>query len=353
MTTALEQDFTVEGKKGKLQCPFSQPAAAASQTEGENEGSNMVDSAQSGDPICAALSGESSKSTAPTANAAGRCPIRYMDRHRPEEIAQYVEVHKHELPRSHEVCLRRYQRSEDQIRKLDSKYGNVVSMIEGLGQLHKRMLPETNEEDHEIGEGSGGHERVENWVDGVYTIAGSENHPEAPVHEHDEHRDGHFDRPLKEVRLGESPSRPWGIPVQVQDLPSFDDLPMSPPPAPVRMPIPTPPMETQQEGDVSKCPFHQMGKPAEDSPSPSPAAIRTAPSHSARAAAASYNHQLPSMDVEPPTGHPPRSQPAFINAPSTTKSGNQVPQMVFTGPVFIGYPMEQAIQFMNQYNAGH
>jgi hypothetical protein len=24
-------------------------------------------------------------------------------------------------------------------------------------------------------------------------------------------------------------------------------------------------------------------------------------------------------------------------------------QMIFTGPVFIGYPMEQAIQFMNQY----
>jgi hypothetical protein len=26
-----------------------------------------------------------------------------------------------------------------------------------------------------------------------------------------------------------------------------------------------------------------------------------------------------------------------------------VPQMIFTGPVFIGYPMEQAITFMQQY----
>jgi hypothetical protein len=42
------------------------------------------------------------------------------------------------------------------------------------------------------------------------------------------------------------------------------------------------------------------------------------------------------------------SQPAFIN-PDLTKGTNNGPQMIFTGPVFIGYPMDQAIQFMNQY----
>ncbi|KKF94247.1 hypothetical protein CFO_g3404 [Ceratocystis platani] len=68
------------------------------------------------------------------------CPIRYLDKHTPEEIAQYVEKHKHQIPRSHEICVRRYQQSDEQVRKLDAKYGNLVSMIEGLSQLHKPML---------------------------------------------------------------------------------------------------------------------------------------------------------------------------------------------------------------------
>jgi hypothetical protein len=46
-----------------------------------------------------------------------------------------------------------------------------------------------------------------------------------------------------------------------------------------------------------------------------------------------------------PSPSPPQ-QPAFIN-PDVAKLGSGAgPQMVFTGPVFIGYPMEQAIQFM-------
>ena len=55
-------------------------------------------------------------------------------------------------------------------------------MIQGLGVKHKPLLP------------SDDHERVEHWTETLL--------PE---------RDGHFERPLKEVRVGESPSRPWGI----------------------------------------------------------------------------------------------------------------------------------------------
>ena len=38
--------------------------------------------------------------------------------------------------------MRRYQSNEEQIRQLDAKYGNLVSMIQGLGAKHKEMLPE-------------------------------------------------------------------------------------------------------------------------------------------------------------------------------------------------------------------
>ena len=43
------------------------------------------------------------------------------------------------------------------------------------------------------------------------------------------------------------------------------------------------------------------------------------------------------------------NQPAFINPPELAKVGGNGPQMIFTGPVFIGYPMEQALAFMQQY----
>lgn len=45
-----------------------------------------------------------------------------------------------------------------------------------------------------------------------------------------------------------------------------------------------------------------------------------------------------------------QTQPTFIQPAEIPKiGGGVVPQMVFTGPVFIGYPIEQAIAFMQQY----
>ena len=51
-TVALEQDFTVEGKKGSLACPFSAAPQAHSQGGGEAEGEAPH---QSADPMCAAM----------------------------------------------------------------------------------------------------------------------------------------------------------------------------------------------------------------------------------------------------------------------------------------------------------
>jgi hypothetical protein len=51
----------------------------------------------------------------------------------------------------------------------------------------------------------------------------------------------------------------------------------------------------------------------------------------------------------------PTAQPAFIAQPeATTKAAgnNGGPAMVFTGPVFIGYPVEQAMALMQQWQAG-
>ena len=107
--------------------------------------------------------------------------------------------------------MKRYQRNEADIKKLDAKYGNLVSMIQGLGQKHQPMLP-TKEEEESVEVEQVSNERVENWakavsVDGV----GQEEDEERFVPEDDEDRESRFDRLLKEIRVGESPSRPWGI----------------------------------------------------------------------------------------------------------------------------------------------
>jgi hypothetical protein len=370
VSTALEQDFTVEGKKGNLQCPFSKPQITpdveAEEQPDMNEDGDPTPQ-HSSDPICAAMLEEMRlKPRADSSDQVPKCPIRYMDQHSAAEIAQFVETHKHSLPRSHEVCLRRYQHDEEQIRKIDSKYGNMISMIEGLSQLHQPMLREdaSGEEERlrresqlEIVSNS----RVKDWANDVTATGetGSESDQDVAVSTED--RQSHFDRPLKEVRVGESPSRPWGISVPIYEPLSHEDggHPMSPPPAPVRMSPPpdhvqllaeTAP-DTAVETPVKKpgkCPFDHtklaaMGlggmRPSEmhiSEPPATPNAQKDSPFVSPR--------QDP-VSVAPPQ----LAQPAFINPGMAKDVAAGGPQMVFTGPVFIGYPMDQAIQFMNQY----
>ena len=350
LSTVLEQDFTVPGKKSSLLCPFARPKMNVGNSQGTLESDrpltppDMKDPTphQSGDPICADMYAETMSSPPPSVTgSAAKCPIRYLDQHSPEEVARYFETHKHEIPRSHEVCVKRYQRNEDDIRKLDAKYGNLVSMIQGLGQKHQPMLPAPEEEEESELERDS-NERVENWANAVSA--------DGVGHDEDEHvgdeddRESRFDRPLKEIRVGESPSRPWGISVPIL-APPDEHRPVSPPPAPVspeHMPKPAGKRpfghDQQSKNDVAtlplqldetdmpmgKCPFGHGQKVREEEHAPKP---------------------QPTPVVQ--------SQPAFIQPPKATEmGGSSIPQMIFTGPVFIGYPMEQALAFMQQYQKG-
>ncbi|KAK8201836.1 hypothetical protein BKA81DRAFT_286182, partial [Phyllosticta paracitricarpa] len=153
------------------------------------------------DPIRAEMCGLDTRSPEPSVSgSAGVCPIRFMDDHSPEEIAKYFENHKHELPRSHEVCIKRFQSNADSIRQLDAKYGNLVHMIQGLGEKHQPMLKEEpNDVAVEETDSSG---RVASWAKGISNCAepGDDSlpDPEVPLPEEEE-RKPHFDRPLKDV----------------------------------------------------------------------------------------------------------------------------------------------------------
>ncbi|KAK6843368.1 hypothetical protein PG987_004228 [Apiospora arundinis] len=263
MSTILEQDFTVEGKKkGSLDCPFSRPISEEAEVQDVQDGSHQgnVDSTphQSSDPICAAMYEETGSQHASAQGGASKCPIRYMDQHSPEEIAHYLETHKHELPRSHEVCVRRYQKNEEHIRKLDAKYGSLVHMVEGLSRIHQPMLPEQDTRPQSDVERTSD-ERVQTWAE---TVSAVTDDPDRTALEGnssvDDDRQSHFDRPLKEVRVGESPSRPWGISVPIYDTLSQrgdgPERPESPPPAPVHMPSPVQNPETPGK-KPGKCPF--------------------------------------------------------------------------------------------------
>jgi hypothetical protein len=257
--------------------------------------------------------------------SAAKCPIRYLDQHSPEEVARYFETHKHEIPRSHEICVKRYQRNEQDIRKLDAKYGNLVSMIQGLGQKHQPMLP-TKEEEISVEVEQASNERVENWAKAVSTD-GVDHEEERLFPDDEEDRESRFDRPLKEVRVGESPSRPWGISVPILDPP---ERPVSPPPAPVSV--------EHAPKQPSKCPFGPGAplrveeKSAGDGPFP-------------------HTQKVREQTAAPPPQPQPATRPTFVQPGELPKMSGVVPQMVFTGPVFIGYPMEQAIAFMQHYKS--
>lgn len=224
-----------------------------------------------------------------------KCPIRFLDQHSPEEVAAYFKNHSHELPRSHELCVRRYQRNEDQIRQLDHKYGNLVNMIQGLGQKHQPML-------HTKGDGetkSQAHTsqgKVEAWAEEVQDDLKAQANGIAKDDDITSLRDNHFDRPLKEIRVGESPSRPWGI-----SVPHAAQIPLS---------------AASDRGDLDR-----------DRASPPPPEVPT------------------------PSSHP--REPFRTNSPAKSPGSSESrPKMVFTGPVFIGYSPEQITDMLQRTGLG-
>ena len=381
----LEQDFTIEGKPSKLGCPFASMANkklsshAASVLSRYKTGSTGASGSQLGsdsvnrvngkeslsrrgsrrasfvDPIKAEICGlsdhqdqeavHSERMPQPTAEAQeepGVCPIRFLDQHSPEEVATYFEKHKHELPRSHEVCVKRYQSNEQQIRELDEKYGNLVSMIQGLGAKHKNMLPPEPEDEGDAAIVEDGEldakdaEKVRKWASSVSAQVDHGDHRGNAEDGGVEERQQHFERPLRDIRVGESPSRPWGISVpprywEKAEGDETNSWPAETAPGPANAAVAKVESD-QKETKGARCPFgfDQRADPAASSKSP--------------------NH---------PPGPAERPQPTFLpavessptqNAPQASQSprSNTQSRMVFSGPVFIGYSAEDAAKILRE-----
>lgn len=280
----LEKDFTTQGKPSSLECPFAKMTK-----------NGVIDPSSQLDPIAAEFHADSlSAQSLDEARACGRCPMRFMDKHSPEEIAEYFEKHKHELPRSHEICVKRYQQNESSIRQLDEKYGNIVSMIQGLGNKHKQYL-KAEDQENQSGTDQKSTAAVEKWAEAVDESGGSE-----VVDTEREGRAAHFDKPLPEIRVGESPSRPWGISMPV-------NRPRAPSAVSSQEALPNPSRKPKQDATQKKPVMEQ---------------------------------------TTPPTLQSEQTQSAVSTSRSRRSRGRRPNQIIFNGPVFLGYSPEQAALFL-------
>ncbi|THC93750.1 hypothetical protein EYZ11_006758 [Aspergillus tanneri] len=262
--------------------------------------------------------------------------------HSPEEVAEYVEKHKHEIPRSHAVCVQRYQKDSQSMRQLDAKYGNLISMIRGLSVKHQAFLPKNGNSDARTSSSSA--ERVEKWAEDV----GFKSDMEPSIKEEEEseeERKGHFDRPLREVRVGESPSRPWGIPVPFPPTPSRPHSPAAP---------------------VTASLHHQSEKPLNNavidasSTAPLHGPSHDMPDTELKAGCCPFGHGAPPVDHAAPETETIRNPDRMGEAPDTNGQENgahpdlqQRPRntnasIFFNGPVFFGFPAEQTAAFLQQ-----
>ncbi|KAL8786066.1 MAG: hypothetical protein Q9195_008381 [Heterodermia aff. obscurata] len=238
-----------------------------------------------------------------------KCPIRFLDHYSPEEVAEYFKNHKHEIPRSHEVCVKRYQSNAESIRQLDAKYGNLVTMIQGLGEKHQSLLPDTKEDDDNLPAMHGKSiEHIQHWAEGVQdgpegalditTKPDSISSPQlrqgrtrettCNTTEQANSRAGrsHLAFNLKEIGVGESPSRLGGITV----------------------------------------PMHFRGNGKDDG-----------------------DGDNDDQSYSQSAADGPDSQTSLLQErPRQPRAGRQHPKMVFTGPVFIGYSPEQAATVLRQ-----
>lgn len=361
--TCLEQDFTTNGAQGNLDCPFSKPQTPVATDAMDGGPGPPVQADICGnddlDPIKAEQD-ERRSSTTPSARTSQsqcieRCPIRFLNKHSPEEITEFVERHKHELPRSHITCLNRFQKDPQNI---DAKYGGFANVISGLSIKHQPYLRhhEGNtviSDKRESADSSTSTQRVEKWAENVDPVAPGLN-PATPIeHEHDDdNRESRFDRPLREVRLGESPSRPWGmhVPITAQQVNA---------PAPISGSVPDPmgadisPLEkapTEAPAKPAGCPFgHGAPKPkAADPPAapasnPAPASTRTPnPALLASPWANSWGRDETDDNTKAEKVEDTTAKTAKTD---TTPMPSHV---TFNGPVFFGYSAEQTASLLQQ-----
>ncbi|KAH7135824.1 hypothetical protein B0J11DRAFT_171713 [Dendryphion nanum] len=354
---AMEKDFTTTGTPSKLGCPFASPvtrhsplATPRSSTSRMSFRGRRSKRPSFTDPIRAEICANDQVSASASASVEGSaavCPIRFLNQHEPEEMAKYFENHKHEIPRSHEVCIQRFQSNTESIEQLDRKYGNLVSMIQGLGQKHQEFLPPEPEEDgEEPGNEPRAEQNVEKWANAVtaslHNLTPDEESPDNAL---DEARTAHFDRPMKEIRVGESPSRPWGIsiPAKYTDAESSSSVGSAPTASPA-LPVQEHAVDQTPE-KPSKCPFDHraMANAAEmkikidsDKPNLAPRAE-------------SIRQPIVEPRASPVTE---AARNAEYNKPAAEPTPITIPQMVFNGPVFLGYPPDQLITLLQNSNLG-
>ncbi|OSS53536.1 hypothetical protein B5807_01217 [Epicoccum nigrum] len=373
VTSPMEKDFTALGTPSKLGCPFASGAGRGSSLATPRSSASRVSSRgrrskrpSFTDPIRAETCGNMPSSPSVSVEgSAAVCPIRFLDQHDPEEVAKYFEKHKHELPRSHEVCITRFQSNQESIDQLDRKYGNLVNMIQGLGQKHQAWLPEEPDEvvveepEHDGHDDTKYRANVTKWARAVSdSLQGVASPPEdiPPESAVDDSRTSHFDRPLKDVRVGESPSRPWGITIPAK----YTNAESSSSVGSAATASPQLPLETDREvgqtpqKPAGKCPFdHEAlarmkaaGAPPAVPTMPTMPTVATAPTHPGLS-----TYQAPSPRPEPTVKlEPTPPQPA---SPSKEQDSPRViPQMVFNGPVFLGYPPDQLIALLQNSNLG-
>ncbi|RJE19709.1 hypothetical protein PHISCL_07944 [Aspergillus sclerotialis] len=348
VSESMEKDFTIKGTQGSLRCPFAKPNNKPS-VNGVADGiedafkTQKVDTCghEDIDPIKAELNDKHSIQTPSARSSAARCPvsrcpIRFLNQHTPEEVADYVERHKHEIPRSHAVCVQRYQRSSESMRQLDSKYGSLINMIRGLSVKHQAFLP-----NHQQGAASnaGSAERVEKWAADL----GSDSRMHAAIKEEEEdngeERQGHFDRPLREVRVGESPSRPWGIPVPIPPDP-VTPVPHSPA-APV--PVSSDKKLNGDAGDGANVDALSAERFPDSLPDSGAKAGRCPFGHGAKQVdnVAPETETIRNEEDKPKVGDASeRNSGDIANDVPGSKNGKSA-NVVFNGPVFFGYSAEQ------------
>jgi hypothetical protein len=356
---SMERDFTTNGVAGGLRCPFAK-------LNGDNHAPPQVEDGKPEtcakddllDPIkaefhCGAQSARSVSERSKTA----RCPIRYLDNHSPEEVAQYFENHKHEIPRSHALCIKRYQADGQTRRMLDEKYKDTVQMLKGLGKHHQPYLHAPSIPDVGQLPDPSSAARVEEWAEEVHAKSpeGDEMHPpdeagEVKVEGYDD-RVNQFDRSLRDVRVGESPSRPWGIHVPVpSSMPPEAAAPVTAngdPSQPwteqdVESALHVPPViehvdnsrSSRRPADAPRCPFHKPDQTWTADVS-SATERRTFPKVGSPPKIDTASISLPDADGEG------ISTPNPFNSPPRGQSPRPAqPNMVFNGPVFFGYSPE-------------
>jgi hypothetical protein len=314
----FEHDFTTHnGTPSHLECPF------AKLTNGNPPNTTT-------DPIAAEFhnaDGSVGSGTAYAQQNPNKCPIRYLDQHSPAEVAKYFENHKHEIPRSHAVCISRYQQNDAKIRQLDAKYGNLQNMIQSLGVKHQQYLPSKDGREYDAQRpGSRSSQRaadvvVEKWAEDVSQKSNgvSAPPPRQPMENNiEEDRRGartqHLETSLREIRVGESPTRPWGISVPVAQEAAASAIPSDRGIEPLDLDRVeggnAAPAREQEVQEVKRCPFgHGAGK----------------------------NEGADILQT---------SKEEAVTQAVQGKDQASRPQMVFNGPVFFGYSPEQATAMM-------